>query len=234
VGPLERIARAGQDRVDRAAADPGTEQFLAQLDAIPARDAVSHRQRRDRGPQPQPGRAPADPGGQLPGLLAPAHGAAHAHALMLDHPNRQPGQLLDLMASRSSGRDPLVLAKDMPAPTRRRPVLDDLVHDRGRQQLPAPALVTGLGPCERPDERFERRPGPGLGGSLDGGAELFLEFLASSRSNFSTRPVNARIWPSIRNKTSTTTSRPAPKTASASARSTPPNSTPPSYVPPPN
>jgi hypothetical protein len=69
--------------------------------------------------------------------------------------------------------------------------------------------VAGLRPCERPDEPFERRAGPRLGGSLEGGAELFFEFLASSRSNVSTRPVNAWIWRSIRNKTSTTTSRPA-------------------------
>jgi hypothetical protein len=48
VGPLERIAGAGQDLIDRAAADPGAEQFLAPLDAIAARDAVSDRQRRDR------------------------------------------------------------------------------------------------------------------------------------------------------------------------------------------
>ena len=33
-----------------------------------------------------------DPGGQLSGLLAPAFGAAHVRALMLDHPGGQPGQ----------------------------------------------------------------------------------------------------------------------------------------------
>jgi hypothetical protein len=80
VGLLERIAGAGQDLIDRAAADAGAEQFLPQFDAIPARDAVSDRKRRDRGRQPRPERALADPGGQLPGLLAPALGAADAHA----------------------------------------------------------------------------------------------------------------------------------------------------------
>src|SRR6188472_1449898 len=83
---LRRIRRARSRWGRSSAADPGTEQFLAQLDAIPARDAVSHRQRRDRGLQPRPEPALAEPAGQLPGLLAPAHGAAHAHALIARSP----------------------------------------------------------------------------------------------------------------------------------------------------
>jgi hypothetical protein len=79
----------------------------------------------------------------------------------------------------------------------------------GNSSRPLPSWP-GWAPCERPDEPFDRRAGPGLGRSLEGGAELFFELLASSRSNLSTRPDNAWIWPSIRNKTSTTTSRPAP------------------------
>jgi hypothetical protein len=78
----------------------------------------------------------------------------------------------------------------------------------GNSSRPLPSRP-GCAPCDRPDELFERRAGPGLGGSLEGGAELFFKLLASSRSNFSTRPVNAWIWRSIRNKTSTTPSRPA-------------------------
>ena len=54
---LERVGDAGEDRVDRAAADPRPEQLLAQLDDIATRDPVAHRQRRDRGLQTRPKRA---------------------------------------------------------------------------------------------------------------------------------------------------------------------------------
>jgi len=64
--------------------------------------------------------------------------------------------------------------------------------EAGNSSRPLPSWPDWA-PCERPHEPFERRAGPGLGGSLQGGAELFFEFLASSRSNLSTRPVNARI-----------------------------------------
>src|SRR5215211_7074347 len=144
VGPLERVAGTGQDRVDRASAQARTEQLLAQLDGVPPRDTIANRERRDGGPQPRTERAAADPGRQLAGPFVPARRAAHAHALMLDHPDRQPRQLLDLITPRRADRDPLGLGEDVPAATDRGPVTDDLVDRRRRQQLTAATLMTGL------------------------------------------------------------------------------------------
>ena len=70
-GSLERVGDAGEDRVDRAAADPRPEQLLAQLDDVAARDAVAHRQRRDRCLQARTKRAPGD----LRRKLCPPRGA---------------------------------------------------------------------------------------------------------------------------------------------------------------
>lgn len=69
------------------------------------------------------------------------------------------------------------------------------------------------------------------GESEFGGREELRELLFSSRSSFSTRASNCWIRRSIRSSTSTTTSRPASKIASASARSIPPGSTRQDYVP---
>src|SRR5215211_3916913 len=144
VGPLERVAGTGQDRVDRASAQARTEQLLAQLDGVPPRDTIANRERRDGGPQPRTERAAADPGRQLAGPFVPARRAAHAHALMLDHPDRQPRQLLDLITPRRADRDPLGLGEDVPAATDRGPVTDDLVDRGRRQQLTAATLMTRL------------------------------------------------------------------------------------------
>ena len=60
VGLGERVAGAGEDRVDRARADPRAEQLLAQLDHVAARDAVAHRERRDGRLKTGPERALGD------------------------------------------------------------------------------------------------------------------------------------------------------------------------------
>jgi hypothetical protein len=145
VGQLERVAGALQDRLDAAGADPCAEELLAELDDIAARDAVAHRQRRDRGLQPRAERAPGDLGGQPAGLPCPAGRAAHALAAMLDHPRRDHRQLLDLVTRRRAERHALGRAEQMPTRAGRRPMLDHLVDRRARQQIATASLMTRLG-----------------------------------------------------------------------------------------
>ena len=110
---------------------------------------------------------------------------------------------------------------------------DHLIGRPRRQQLTTVPLMTGLSTL-----LATRRPfgfGGGFSRSWLGGCDELREFLASSRS----KPIASCAGQlldlrSIRSSTSTTTSRPASKIASASDRSTPQNSTAQSYVPPTN
>jgi len=128
------------DLIDRAARDPRAEQLLTKLHRVAARDAVAHRQRRDRRLQARAERTRGD----LAGALRSAPRTAQPLTAMLGHPDRQLGQLLDLVAGRLGDRDQLGLAEHVPATAASRPVLDDLVDRRHRQQLPSVALMTGL------------------------------------------------------------------------------------------
>jgi hypothetical protein len=134
VGQPERDSGAGQD--------PRAKQLRAQLDGIAARDRVTDR---ERGERLQPGeRAPGD----LPRPLAAAPGpeirAAQPLAVMLDHADREPYQLLDLVARGRPHRHLLTLAEHVSAPTCPRPVLNDLIARPARQPIPALALMPGL------------------------------------------------------------------------------------------
>src|SRR5512144_598074 len=90
-------------------------------------------------------RACRDSGRQLGARAPAAVRAPDPWALMLGRRDRQPRQLLDLLAHRPADRDQLALAEDVAAPTLRRPMHHNLVDRRARQQLAAPALMTGLG-----------------------------------------------------------------------------------------
>ena len=144
VGIDERVGDPLEDRIDRAAADARAEELLAALHDVAARDAVAHRQHRDSGLKARPERAACDLGGQLCAWALAAARAAHARAPVLGHRDRQPGQLLDLMAHRLAHGDQLALTEDVPTRACRRPVHDHLVDRRGRQELPALALMTRL------------------------------------------------------------------------------------------
>jgi len=66
---------------------------------------------------------------------------------MLDHPDGQPGQLLDPMASRSSGRDPLGLGyrhrSDRQAYDPRSKRIIPPKSYAGRRKVPIPGLLRG-------------------------------------------------------------------------------------------
>ena len=158
---LERVGGTGEDRLDRPRRHPRAEQLVAALHDIAARDAVSHRQRGHRRLQPGPERARTHPGRQLARLLAPTARAANALAAVLDHPRRQPRQLLDLMARRNARRDTIPVSEHMPATAPRRPMIDDRVDRPCRQQLAPTALMARLGALtvRRPALR-PRRPRP--------------------------------------------------------------------------
>jgi hypothetical protein len=74
----------------------------------------------------------------------PAAGTAHTLATMLGDPDRDHRQLFDLVARRLTQRDPLRLAKHMPASAARRPMLDELIDRPGWQQRTPMTLMTRL------------------------------------------------------------------------------------------
>jgi hypothetical protein len=63
---------------------------------------------------------------------------------MLDHPHGDDRQLFDLMTRRLAQATKLSRDKGMAAVTARRPVLNDLIHRRERQQLTAMTLMPRL------------------------------------------------------------------------------------------
>jgi hypothetical protein len=144
VGILERVGNPFEDRLDGADADARSEELLAALHDVAARDAVAYRQDRHCRMKARPERAVGDLGGQLRTRALAAARAAHSRALMLGHSDRQPRKLLDLMAHRLAHADQLGLREDVPAATRRRPVRDHLVDRRRRQELAPLALMPGL------------------------------------------------------------------------------------------
>jgi len=76
---------------------------------------------------------------------------------VLAHPDRDRGQLGELVALRGRRLDALVLREDMRAgPAALRPVLYDLIDARERQPRPALALVPGLAAGRTPARRLLR------------------------------------------------------------------------------
>jgi hypothetical protein len=63
---------------------------------------------------------------------------------MLAHPNRKLRQLLNLVACHGLSAHALLLREQMPARATQRPMLDDLVDRRSRQQLATTPFMTGL------------------------------------------------------------------------------------------
>jgi hypothetical protein len=124
---------AGDDRVDRARADPGAKQLFVELDAIAARDAVAHRDCRHRRFEPRSEAAAGSLHGQRCALAPATVRTAHSLAAVLAHPDVDRWQLFNLMACRITHRDPLVLAEDVSAIAALRPVLDDLIDSPRRQ-----------------------------------------------------------------------------------------------------
>src|SRR5579863_4144014 len=96
-------------------ANARAEQLLAELDDVTTRDPVSDRQRRDRRLQARAEHTAHNLLWQLGAPTPAAARAAHALAAMLDQPDRDRRQLLDLVAHRLAHRDPLALAEHMPA-----------------------------------------------------------------------------------------------------------------------
>jgi hypothetical protein len=125
------------------------------------------------------------------------------------------GQLLDLPAHRLTDRDPLLGRESVTTPAALRPILDDAVYRPRRQERATLALMTRLGALRTPEGSFPRF-GALADESALGGIEELRELRFSRRSSWAirsswraTRAVNASIWASIRNSTSTTASRPA-------------------------
>ena len=102
-----------------------------------ARDTVTHDQRGDRSLQTRAESAGRDIGRHGRPLRATAAGTVHPRALMLDQPNRDPRELLHLGTHRLPDRHALCLGEQVPATARVRPMLDDLIRRRRRQQTPA-------------------------------------------------------------------------------------------------
>jgi hypothetical protein len=80
---------------------------------------------------------------------------------MLAHPDVDRRQLFDLAARWLTGRDPLALAKDVPAATALRLVLDDLIDGPRRQQRTPVAFMAILSAAltPRPTLATRRRRG---------------------------------------------------------------------------
>jgi hypothetical protein len=146
----ERIGDTAQDRVDRARADPRPEQLLAELDDVATRDAVAHRQRRDRGLEPRPEHAPGDLPRELGAPPAPAARAAHALAAMLRDRDRDHRQLLELVAHRLARRDQLTSGEHMTALAASGPLVDAVVARPRRQQRTPLALMPRLAALPAP------------------------------------------------------------------------------------
>lgn len=134
---------------------------------------------------------------------------------MLGHRHGDLRQLLDLPAHRLTDRHAFALREDVTTLAVLRPMLAYLIHGAGRQQPSTATVVTGLGAL-RTTRWILPAPGRALGGSQLGGCELLRELRPSRRSNCAirsscpaTRSANICIRASMRNNTSTTTSRPA-------------------------
>jgi hypothetical protein len=101
-----------------------------------------------RGPRPPPATLPrAHPGQprrERTAGLAAALRAAHPHAPMLDHLDRESRQFLDLVARRRACRNTLTLVEDVPTPEHPRPVADTHRPPRPAAVLGHETLVPGL------------------------------------------------------------------------------------------
>lgn len=105
---------------------------------------------------------------------------------MLDQPDRDLRELLHLGTHRLPDRHALCLGEQVPAIARVRPMLDDFIRHRRRQQIPATPLMPILSALFAPGGSLRRLSVlPGL--SVLGGREEFLEFAANSASNTAIR-----------------------------------------------
>src|SRR5215211_7209011 len=107
---LELRVRAGErrpgpldDPVDRPGRKLDPEQLPGELARVAPRDTVPDRERHDRGLQPRPERRARNSGRQLSACPRRALRAAHPVKPMLSDPNRDRGQLGDLVAPRLHG-----------------------------------------------------------------------------------------------------------------------------------
>src|SRR6266498_651435 len=140
----QRLAGAGEDRVDRPDRDWATEQLLQQLDKLAAGKTIADRESGDRRLQLRAETAARNTRRQLGTHRATAVRAADALQAMLADLDRKRRQLRHLVPCRRTTRLTLTVVEDVTAATAPRPVLDNLGHSFDRKQRPPMPDVTGL------------------------------------------------------------------------------------------
>src|SRR5712692_5608169 len=169
-GPLEqlvvhrrqRLAGAGEDRVDRADRDRAAKQLLHQLDELAAGETIADGQGGDRRLQLGAEAAARYPGRQLGTDPAAAIGTADALQTMLADLDRKRRQLRHLAPRRRTSRLALIVAEDVAAAAALRPVLDDLRHPLDRKQRPpVPRMARLAAPLPPRPPRAAPLPQPG-------------------------------------------------------------------------
>src|ERR1017187_10467137 len=144
VGLSERIADPAEHRIHGAGRQTGLKELFHELDRVTARDAVAHRERRDRRLQPGPQMAGGDLSWKLARAARTAARAAHSLATVLEDPDRDRRKLFDLVARRLAHCNPLGLAEGVATLAAPGPVIDQIIHCPRRQQRPPVTLVAGL------------------------------------------------------------------------------------------
>ena len=134
VGDGQRMPGALHDRVDRAARKRAAKQLLEQLDEVASGDAVSHRQRCDRGLQSRAEGAGWDLRRQLCPRGAAAVGAAQAMEPVLAEDHRDRRQLRDLVAGLPANGATLCLAEAVAAGAALGPLVEELIDRLDRPQ----------------------------------------------------------------------------------------------------
>jgi len=145
IGLIERVGRTPQDGVHRADAEAGAEQVAHEFHRVAAGDAVTHRERGDGRLQAGTERAPGNLAGKGGPHRAAALRAAQMVEAMLGHKDGDRGRFGDLVAGRPAIRATLGLAEAVAAPAARGPVVDDLIHRLGWDQMAPITFVTRLG-----------------------------------------------------------------------------------------
>ncbi len=212
VDRLERLGGASEDRVDRPDRDRTAEQLLHQLDELPPREPVPHRERRDRRLQLRTEAAARDARRQLHPHCTPAVRTAEPLQAVLVDLDRQRWQLRQLVPRRSRSRS----SSPNTSPHAQRSgqwSTTSVSRSLENNARPWPGWP-GCPPCLRPVSR-DRPRFPSQGGSWLGGNDELRESRFSCCSSSSTRSASAVSCASCASSradnasnTSTTGSRP--------------------------